>query len=621
MEIFSLDHVEFICAYGIECATPPRKQERKGLYPTFCRISQGKSSDEHSHFEPEIFFILRGQGQLTIDGEMRGVRSGDLVRIPPFSKHTLFNLSKEDLIFLSLYSEDYEVSAVPPVVRITAAPPTPNGPLHLGHMSGPYLAADVMSRYLRGRGSSVTAHTGTDDHQNYVADRAAGLGLESEVFRRRMRERIESGFQALSIIFDEFIEPKVDLEYQNRILAFAEEALRRGVIQLETLDFPFCNSCDRLLVDSLIDGQCPTCHEPSRGGCENCGLVVLPKDLLHAKCSHCGQVSEMKATRVGTFDLKKYILDILPDLARQKLPYKIQSMLENVLTQKEFKVLVSYPDTEAEGLKFRGLDETLGSTDSTGSSNNQHSEQVLHVWFEMAAHYRKFSNSSDFWIHSFGFDNSFYYLLFIPALLRAVDGVNSKLPDLSIINEFLLLDGAKFSTSRGHAIWADEFVGNMDHLRLYLSTERPSAVTSDFVFTDFQRFSQNLSLQLQNLLLTSVHKTDVKLQTQQNVFSQKLIVSSERFARDMEYYFSTERFELRQASRRILFHLDELIQIMTTGQGNLDSVSKLSAMQVFANFLSPIMPLEAEKLRLQTSGALLGEVSRESGAKNERVHL
>jgi methionyl-tRNA synthetase len=559
-------------AYGVLCAAPASLSSRAGLYPTFCRIPKDGRSRAHAHFEAEIFFIVRGTGQMRIQAEQRFVTDGDLIRIPPFAEHELINTGFEELEFLSVYSEDFEVAALPKSVVVTAAPPTPNGPLHLGHIGGPYLAADVMARYLHLRSVNVQSHCGTDDHQNYVTERAFALDEEPEDFRRRMRSRILRGFNSMDIAFEEFIEPRAQPHYREKVLGFAERALEAGVLNEETIPLPHCADCNVLLVDCLVEGECPECQASSRGGCESCGVVVPPDELLNPKCTRCLKPATLKPTPVLTFDLSRYLPLIRGDLQALPLPMRLRELVAKAQKKTSTKVLVAYPANDS-------------ATESSGIYWSRMRSQ-LHVWFEMAAHYEDFVES-DFWVHSFGFDNSFYYLLFIPALLRAVNAA-AKLPDAVLTNEFFHLSGSKFSTSRAHAIWADEFTGDTDHLRFYLSLHRPSVASSDFVPEDFQRFSAKLSRQLQTFL----DRARTVAPPTAGLVSQRTLVACNRHTRDMELYYSPQGFDLRRAARCILSFADLVEQSLRIAP------DERILLQVFATTIAPITPRVSQQLLL-----------------------
>lgn len=575
MHISNTKNVEFSNAYGILCAAIKDDGGRQGLYPSFCRIPSGQKTKPHAHFESELFYIVSGSGWIEVEHEKAEVRTGDLTRIPPFSRHELTNTGEQELVFLSVYSEDFEIPRLPISTVVTAAPPTPNGPLHIGHISGPYLASDIAARYLRLRSSQVRSHSGTDDHQNYVFEKAHTLGLEAEVFRKQMRSRIQLGLQKMQINFDEFIEPKTDIEYENKIQAFAMRAVDSGVITKENIDFPYCKKCDHALVDALIEANCPSCEEPSRGGCESCGVVAPPQDLLHAKCARCGEIADRKLTSVYTFSLSSYLPLIREELFQLNLPVRLQMLIARVTAMKDLKVLLTHPERTKQGLRLAGTD------------------HALHVWFEMAAHYEDFSLSPEKWIHFFGFDNSFHYLLFIPALLRALNP-KAKLPDAVITNEFLLLDGQKFSTSRGHAIWADEFVGNTDHLRLYLSQQRPSNFQADFTLENFRSFSLELEGQMQRLIARARLVAENSNERTQIHISHATLVNCNRFTRDLELFLAPMSFDLRRASRQLISFIDLTLQSFNSGQ-DIAADERLM-LRVLATVMLPIMPTEAENI-------------------------
>ena len=589
MEIARLDNSKMTGAYGIFCHAIAKRGDRDSLYPTFCEIPPKGKTTTHNHFEAELFFIVSGHGSMTIGIESNEVQAHDLIRIPPFARHELSNLGDEKLVFLSVYGEDFETLKPPAKALITAAPPTPNGALHLGHISGPYLAADIAARHLRQRNAAVRLHSGTDDHQNYVAAKAISLQEDPESFRSRMRARIQKGLMTAEIAFDEFIEPKKDANYQMNVQSFAERVFASGILETSNVELPYCPACDVTLIDSLIDGTCPCCQEPSRGGCEGCGIVVPPQDLLNIHCGRCGKPASRKSVLASFFPLSHYLPLIQDNLKKLSLSSHLLGMIARMAEMKDLKVLVAHQETNE---RFKS---GLSSDDS---------ELTLHVWFEMAAHYEQFALSTDFWIHSFGFDNGFYYLLFIPALLRALNA-NAKLPDALITNEFLLLEGKKFSTSRGHAIWADEFTGSADHLRLFLSLNRPANLTSDFSMGRFSLFSADLKEQLDQLTLHAQSlETRVKIPKalySSEVFLLNAIVHSNRFTREMERDLAPSTFAPRQAARRLLDFIDLTIQ--SSGLGERGEYIMLRSI---GTAMASLMPKESEKIL-----ALLGTDSNQ----------
>lgn len=566
LEVSNQTKVKFRDAYHILCASVPSSLSRQALYPTHCKVPVGNKSLLHSHFEEEIFFIISGQGQMLLNTHKQLVGAGDLIRIPSGQTHQLQNIGNSDLEFLSVYSEDSTVSGLAPNVLVTAAPPTPNGPLHLGHMSGPYLAADVMTRYLRMRGSEVHLESATDDHQNYVSERAKNLGSSIEAYRGQMRERIQNGLEKFCINFDEFLEPKSNQAYQVKIKKFFLRALNKNIIEKRVLKAPFCQSCQIFLLDATIEGSCPHCDSPSRGGCENCGMVVSPHQLKSPKCGRCHSSASLKDGEFYYFNLSKYLPSIQNDLGNLPLSPRLRKLVANLFAKERIDVLVSHPVIDSDSICIPELN------------------QSIHVWFEMAAHYETYALSHKQWVHAFGFDNAFYYLAFIPALLRAVNPA-TRLPHAVLTNEFLHLEGEKFSTSRNHAIWADELETEAEFLRFYLLMMRPSQKNENFSRIGFNRFQEEWSLAFRLLLDASSnsHKNSTAP-------SMEFLRDATRRIRGAERLYAPETFDLRQVSRQILSLADQMLN------EDLGANEKKVLLIIFGQVLYPLMPKFAENL-------------------------
>lgn len=567
MTISRLDEARFDTAYGILCAPAPLKGDRDGLYSTFCKIPSGSKTILHAHIEAELFYIISGTGVLTLNGEAKEITSKALIRIPPFTQHELINMGHDELIFLSVYSDEVVIPSLSSSLLITSAPPTPNGPLHLGHISGPYLAADILARYCKMRSSTVTLHSGTDDHQNYVHEKAHALQMPIIQFKDRMRSQILQDFTRMQISMDEFIEPKNDIHYQQRILNFVERAIASKVITLTTLDLPFCIQCDCMLIDALINGTCPFCKAESHGACEHCGMVVPPYALQDPTCARCHTAAAQVSRSLYTFNISQYFPPIYDELKHYALPKRVRALIDNVLQHNAMQALLTYQSHFNEGI-------TIPATD-----------QMLHVWFEMAAHYEQFALNPRYWVHSFGFDNSFYYLIFIPSLLRAMHQ-QAKLPNAVIINDFLQLHGAKFSTSREHVLWVNQFNGNIDHLRLFLCLCRPAASTTDFSLEEFNHFSSQLNMQLQTI---NEHAAILGRKSC-GAINIKTISDCNVTTRHLEYSLSPSQYDLRRASRQLVSFIDLVLE----AQHN-EHDEKLM-IQALATFMAPFMPTESERL-------------------------
>lgn len=509
---------------------------------------------------------------MEIDACKFPVRSGDLIHIAPHSLHTLRNTTSDSLEFLSVYSEDFEISSLPKDAVITAAPPTPNGSLHLGHISGPYLAADVLSRYLTLQGSKVSLESGTDDHQNYVALAASAQGIATRSFKASMRQKIQNAFAASQISWDVFTEPSEQLAYQEETRIFYSRCKTAGLIEKKQMSLPHCDPCGHILRDGLLSGSCPECHASSSGGCESCGIVLSPDQVLNPTCSLCQTPGVFKEATVHVFDLGKHLPNALPQIQKLKLPEATRTMIANVSRKQTYSHIVSYPKSSS------GHESEIIADD----------EQAIHVWFEMAAQYFKYATNETYWVHCFGFDNAFYYLLFIPALHAALSS-KAKLPDAVVTNMFLHLEGQKFSTSRKHAIWADEFSGDSDHLRLFLAMNRPQSKSDNFSLRDFSAFSKTLGLQLE-----SVHQMIQPQSDSTNPRSvHQAVQTANRFTKMLELYYDPSRLDLRRSAGALRELLDEVVS------GDHDSQSKKILITAFAVVASPLMPKQSKELLQQ----------------------
>ena len=569
-------------AYGIKCASPASLLSRQGVYPTFCQIAPGKESTFHAHFEEEVFYIIQGSGRMTIEDQDFAASKGDLIRIPPHSHHTLHNSGDQTLIYLSVYSEDLQVAPIAARALVTAAPPTPNGPVHLGHMSGPYLAADIINRYLKLRGSDSQSYTGTDDHQNYVALAAQKKRQDTLLFRNEMRARIEKGFERVDIQFDMLYSPLTDNEYQTQVRNFFVHAAERQVIIKESLQLPYCTTCAHTLRDGLVSGKCPQCRNGSSGTCESCGIVFTPDLLLDAQCSVCQRPASSRATEVFTFDVRPGLDALIPELEDSyDLPPHVLKMFAAVAAHKQHKIIVAYP------------------ADEKPAKEITYHSHAIHVWFEMAAHFSTLAKQDQTWIHAFGFDNSFHYLLFIPTLWRAIDPV-AKLPDSVVINEFLNLEGQKFSTSRNHAIWIDESRGNSDHLRLFLASHRPQEAEDNFSASAFDSFSKDLHAKFLRLETLIHNERSVAGSLSDAKSVQKALHAANRFTRDIEHHLSFATLDLRRAAHRLLEFID-----VTSSRTSYHHQADLLLVRALIVALKPFMPRESDRLAAELQTALV----------------
>lgn len=477
-------------AYGILCQSLAKVRKTEDNTPfgmTYCVIEPGNATSPHHHYDGEYFLILSGRGEMQVGDERSEVTEGNLVQIPNHTSHVLKNLSdKEELHFVSVYWDKNAASS--PQLKddhlVISAPPTPNGKLHVGHLSGPYLAADVLKRYLRVRGKKAVARTGADENQTYVPFKGFQEDRSPEQVMNDYSASIQSILAKFGASPDAFLEPRHESGYAAFVQNFVETLKNKGAIKLKTVKAPFSLGLNRFVHEAYVSGGCPHCTLPTNAnGCEACGLYNDAGDLVNPVCNVTQKPVELREVEKYYFDLAQYREKLLEAHARTAMTPDLRTYSRRLLEEGLGDISVTFPGEW--GIPAPGLQ-----------------GQIVYEWIEMAAaylyHAQKSSRSGDyreFWssssadvVLSFGFDNSFFYMALVPALLWAFDE-SIKYPDGFLINQFYLLDGKKFSTSRKHAVWGDEILSPdlKDALRLYLAATRSEGRQTNFKLREVER--------------------------------------------------------------------------------------------------------------------------------------
>ncbi|MBI1862049.1 MAG: class I tRNA ligase family protein, partial [Deltaproteobacteria bacterium] len=488
MRIQKIDPSKLSQAYNILC---------QGVYPvegathfpfgtTYCEVEPLGFSLRHAHHDNETFLILAGTGVMEIAGEKAIVAPGSVILIPPHSSHRLDNTSDTDrLKFISIYWTAPLVEGLPQDLIVIPAPPTPNGPLHLGHLSGPYLAADVFTRYAAGRGSRAFHAMGTDDNQCYVLAKGRQLGLTGEEVAARFVPTIMGALKKFGCQVDAELHPLGVYPYTQFVQHTFSRLIDKGVLELRRVPTPFCEDTQQFLYGAQVSGGCPHCGVTTNGnGCEACGYYNDCSDLVAPKSNVGRGPVVLKEAEKYYFPLSRY-----------------GEALSEILSQ-----VVMHPKLREFYLGYleKGLPDVAVSQFGTwGVPCAERPGQVLYEWFEMAGSYlflaqsvQKEHGTADFWrsneagvVEAFGIDNSFFYGLLMPALLREIDPM-VKAPRAFLWNYFFQLEGKKFSTSRGHAIWADEILSAVppDSLRFYLSLSRSEDRETNYDLSECEAF-------------------------------------------------------------------------------------------------------------------------------------
>jgi methionyl-tRNA synthetase len=498
MHIQRLDPEKLFEAYGIQIQMlyPWQDVVEPPFGAAWAVVPPGGSTKHHAHQEGETFFFVRGRGVMRIGDESVEVESGTVCFQDPFDHHVLTNRSDtEDLVFLTVWWEDLRLwagkgeekapAARPARTMVSAAPPTPNGDLHVGHLSGPYLAGDFHARYLRSRGVDADFIFGTDDSQSYTKTNALRLGLSPQEGADRMAADIQGTLEAAGIDLAELVRPYASPHHVRMTREFFQRLHADGhLVAKETLS-PYCEACQRYLYEAYIRGRCPHCGSPSAGNlCEDCGRPNDCIDLLDAVCTQCGTPPARRAFTRLFFPVSRWEKELREYHRTVAMNPSLRALCEQVLD-------AGAPDMPVTHITDWGIPVPVDGFE----------DQRIFVWCEMAPRYFSYAQHlagsggswEDYWkrddgefVHCFGFDNGFYYAVFLPAMWMAYDR-GLKLPAAFIMNEFYRLDGLKFSTSRRHAIWGRELLADVpaDVVRFYLAWTAPETEGTNFTCEDF----------------------------------------------------------------------------------------------------------------------------------------
>lgn len=375
---------------------------------------------------------------------------------------------------------------------ITTALPYTNGPVHIGHLAGVYIPADIYARYLRLAGRPVVMIGGSDEHGVPITIKARKEGVTPQDIVDRYHAIIRDSMADLGISFDIYSRTTSDI-HRDTASEFFKRLYDNGVFEVKTSMQPYDEEAHEFLADRYVVGTCPHCGKEAYGDqCESCGSSLSVTDLIDPRSTLTSSPVCWKETTHWYLPLNKY------EEALSKW------ILEG---HKEWKTNVygqckSWIDM---GLQPRAVSRDLSwgvPVPVEGAEG-----KVLYVWFDAPIGY--ISNTKellpDSWekwwksddtrlIHFIGKDNIVFHCIVFPAMLMAY-GDNYQLPDNVPANEFLNLEGDKISTSRNWAVWLHEYLkdfpGKQDTLRYVLTANAPETKDNDFTWTDFQARNNN----------------------------------------------------------------------------------------------------------------------------------
>ncbi|WP_018680932.1 class I tRNA ligase family protein [Actinokineospora enzanensis] len=502
------DHAALSAAFGIDMADIPGL----GVGAGWGRVPPGGRSDPHQHDEVEVFVIVRGHGHLVVDGARRPVTEGTVALFEPFETHVVANTGDTDLVFTTFYWRDQPRAARRAnrtvgrgfdrrPVFVFSTPPTPNGDLHLGHLSGPYLGADAYVRFQRMNGVRAWHLTGSDDFQSYVQSRARKDGTTPAETARRFSTEIAATLRLMDIEPDQYTVTTADPDYPPALTAFFRRLLDSGRVAPQDAPALFDAETGEYLYECDVHGLCPTCKAVTGGNiCEECGEPNQCVDLVAPVSNRSDRAPRQDSARRYSLPLHEFREEIRAHHNLGRVPARLRELADRVLARDEFHLPVSHPSSWGVPTPTVPTAPTAPTAPAVPVSDGP--EQVVWVWPEMAFGFLhgiqalggrlgedwQADRPSADWkiVHFFGYDNSFYHSVLYPALYRLAHPDWE--PDIDYhVNEFYLLDGEKFSTSRGHAIWGKELLGpdTVDAVRFHVARTRPEGRRTDFRLADY----------------------------------------------------------------------------------------------------------------------------------------
>lgn len=402
-------------------------------------------------------------------------------------------------------------------ILVTAALPYANGDIHLGHLAGAYLPADIYVRYQRLKGCDVVFVCGSDEHGVAIMVTAEREHTTAKHVVDRYHERNKEAFDLFGMSFDNYSRTSLPLHHKTSREFFADFFRRKILKEKEEFQL-YCETDRMFLADRYVEGKCPRCGYPQARGdqCENCGSWLNQTDLIDPKCKICGNSPVVKKTSQLYFPLGNY----------QK---RLESYIEERSKRDGWKenVLRYCGSWFKEGLEDRAVTRDLPWGVPVPAEGFE--KKVIYVWFDAVLGYisstiewaekkgdpqrwKKYWLAEDTkYVAFIGKDNVVFHCIVFPAMLMAWNDGSKEhyvLPENVPANEFLNFEGQKFSKSRGWGIDVRDFLAKFpaDPLRYTLALNLPESRDADFYLKDFQARTNN---ELADILGNFVNRTFV----------------------------------------------------------------------------------------------------------------
>jgi methionyl-tRNA synthetase len=507
---------------------------------------------------------------------------------------------------------------------ITAALPYANGPLHLGHVAGVYLPADIFARFLRMNNHDVAFICGSDEHGAAITLRAKKEGISPQEIVDKYNHIIGKAFQDFDISFDIFHRTSAEIHHKTS-QDFFLKLYENGHFTEETSEQYFDEEYQQFLADRYITGECPKCQNPNAYGdqCEKCGSDLSPTELKNPTSTLSGKTPVLRTTSHWYLPMNRHE-DWLREWIKEGKLDGVQQHDPKPWRNQVIGQCMSWIDG---GLHSRAMTRDLDWGVKVPLQNAD--GKVLYVWLDAPIGYISATkqwaldnnkNWEDYWtgdrklVHFIGKDNIVFHAVIFPILLKNHGGLI--LPDNVPAYEFLNLEGDKFSTSRNWAVWLHEYIAaypdKMDELKYVLTAIAPETKDAEFTWKEYQtRVNSELADILGNfvnraLVLTQkYYEGKVPQQGELKAYDKEVLAEMqaipERISKLVYLYklrdAQAEAMNLARLGNKYLAELEPW-KLIKTDEKRVETIMNI-ALQITANLsivLQPFLPATAEKL-------------------------
>lgn len=379
---------------------------------------------------------------------------------------------------------------------ITTALPYANGPLHIGHLAGVYVPADIYCRYLRAKGEEVLMVGGSDEHGVPITIKAKKEGITPQDVVDRFHAILKKSFEEFGITYDIYSRTSSAQHHKTAADFFTKLYNEKKLVEQVTQQY-YDEEAQQFLADRYITGTCPHCNNEKAYGdqCEACGTSLNATDLINPKSTLSGNAPVLKETKhwylpLNDYEqwLREWILEGHQEDWKSNVYGQCKSWIEQGLhpraVTRDLNWGVKVPLQEADGkVLYVWFDAPIGYISATQEWAAAHNQDWEKWW----------KDKDTRMLHFIGKDNIVFHCIIFPIMLKAEGSYN--VPENVPANEFLNLEGEKISTSQNWAVWLheylEEFKGKQDVLRYTLTTIAPETKDADFTWADFQAKNNN----------------------------------------------------------------------------------------------------------------------------------